>query len=203
MTLVIRRTLAAPQPAGVRAESSGRSMLAPATARSALHAIHTLASLVLVATGMLIQWPELRARVLGGYGRELALLHEQSAVVFLAAPALALAFAGRPLLRDASARLRRPHLTWRKAHLALSLVLSLALSASGAVIWLDAGPLWLLDASVQVHVWSTWAFLAALVVHLAFARRKIREAVEVRLGLRAPAEADPGIDGPDRSERPV
>jgi hypothetical protein len=134
----------------------------------------------------LIQWPELRARLLGGYGHELALLHEQSAVVFLAAPALALALAGGALLRDASARLRRPHLTWRRAHLALSLALSVALSASGAVIWLDLGPLWLLDASVLVHVWSTWAFLAALAVHLVAARRKLAEALAVRFGLAPP-----------------
>jgi hypothetical protein len=90
------------------------------------------------------------------------------------------------LLRDASARLRRPHLTWRKAHLATSLLLSLALSVSGAVMWIDLGPLWLLDASVVVHVWSTWAFLAALAVHLVAARRKIVEALAVRFGLRAP-----------------
>lgn len=182
MTPVIRARRARPQPRRVRDDSTGRFELAPATARRGLHALHTLASLALVGTGLLIQWPELRARVLGGYGRELALLHEQSALVFLAAPALALAFAGRALARDASARLRRPHLTWRKTHLVLSVALSLALSVSGVAMWIDAGPLWLLDAATQVHVWTTWAFLAALAAHLVAARRKIREAISLRLG---------------------
>jgi hypothetical protein len=167
-----------------------RPKLQPATARQGLHALHTLASLALVATGLLIQWPELRARLLGGYGHELALLHEQSALVFLAVPALALALAGRALLRDAAARLSRPRLTWRRVHLATSLVLSLALSVSGAVMWLDRGPLALLDASVQAHVWSTWAFLATLAVHLVAARGKVREALAVRFGLRAPTALD-------------
>jgi cytochrome b subunit of formate dehydrogenase len=174
----------------VRATETGRPGIQPATARRGLHGLHTLTSLALVATGLLIQWPELRAWLVGGYGRELALLHEQSALVFLAAPVLALALAGRALLRDATVRLSRPRLTWRKVHLATSLVLSLALSVSGAVMWLDRGPLGLLDASVELHVWSTWAFLATLAVHLVAARGKIREALAVCFGLRAPTPLD-------------
>lgn len=95
----------------MRAEVSDRWKLSPAAGRRGLHALHTLSGLALLGTGLLIQWPELRARVLGGYGRELGLLHDQAAIAFLAAPALAVALSGSALVREASARLRRPHLT--------------------------------------------------------------------------------------------
>ncbi len=72
-------------------------------------------------------------------------------------------------------------------HLALSRALSFALSASGAVLWIDAGPLWLLDGSVQVHAWSTWGFLALLVLHLVAARQKIAEGPAAGLRIRGRA----------------
>src|SRR5512145_555262 len=90
--------------APVRAREAWPPMNA-GTVRRALHAAHALASLLLVGTGALIHWPELRAELLGGYGLALAALHEWTGLAFIAAPLLALALAARPLARDLRARL--------------------------------------------------------------------------------------------------
>ena len=55
--------------------------------RRALHAAHAGVSLLLLATGLLLGSPDLRARLLGGYGREVAQWHDLGAYAFLGVPA--------------------------------------------------------------------------------------------------------------------
>jgi len=158
--------------------------------RRALHAGHVWATLVLLATGALLEWPELRGRVIGGYGTTIVNAHLWAAVVFLAAPVLALALSYRTLLGDLRHRLtqRGPWPgRWRKTHIGVSLVGGLVLSASGIALWADdyvSRGLW--DLSRIGHVAFTVVLAAALPIHLVYERRRIVVRLREMVGL-APA----------------
>lgn len=158
--------------------------MTPFTTRRLLHAAHVATTLVLLATGFLIQWPDLRAFLVGGYGRELADVHVWMGCAFAGAPALALALAPRPLLADLGRRLGSSEpLSWRKAHVVITLVAGALLTVTGIALWMPGStPVALLDASVEVHIWTTWVVAISLPVHLVVARRKIVERVRIALG---------------------
>ena len=147
----------------------------PAFIRRALHLVYALAVLVKVVSGLLLTEPDLRARLVGGYGREIMEIHLWSGWVFLGAPLLALALAARPLLRDLRRRLGPPGgITWRKIHIVVTLSLGISLSVSGVLLWLDLGlPLAFSDLMLDVHDLLIWAVIAVLSAHLVAARRKI------------------------------
>ena len=74
--------------------------MTPGAVRRALHAAHALTSVLLIATGLLLWDPDLRARFVGGYGREILEAHLWVGALLLGAPILAGLLAGRVLLRD-------------------------------------------------------------------------------------------------------
>jgi cytochrome b subunit of formate dehydrogenase len=152
--------------------------------RRALHIVHALTALALIATGLLIGFPDLRARLLGGYGRELADIHVWTGIAFIAAPALALALVGASLYRDLVRRLGPPDpFDWKKFHILLTLAGGVLLTASGILLWLDTGlPLAVSDAALEVHEVLTYVLAAALPVHLFWGRRKIAERVRTLVG---------------------
>lgn len=173
--------------------------MTPARLRRALHTAHVIATLVLLATGFLVEWPELRARLIGGYGPQIARVHRWAGVAFIAAPALALLVAARPLMRDLLRRLGPPDpVNWRKIHIVTSLLLGVALSVSGVLLWVDAGlPLAALDATLTVHIVATWALAVSIPVHLAAARRKIVSRCREIVGLEAPPVLPGEDEGPE------
>ena len=150
--------------------------MTPAAIRRLLHAIHGLTTLALLVTGCLIQWPDLRAQVVGGYGRELARLHLYFGWAFAAAPLLAGGAAGA-LFADLQQRLGPPDpITWRKLHIVITGIASALLTASGIILWrFHELPLLVQDISLEIHAWSTWIIAALLPVHLVVARRKIAQ----------------------------
>lgn len=156
--------------------------------RRTLHVAHAVAALALLASGVLLGSPDLRARLVGGYGREVAAWHDLGAYAFLAAPVLALALAARPLVVDLRTRLGPPEgLTWRKLHIALTLALSGLLSGSGLALWAgDEVPGAVYDGALELHVGAAWVLGAALLLHLVAARRKL--AARVREILRGRPE---------------
>jgi hypothetical protein len=143
--------------------------------RWALHLVFAGSVLVKVASGLLLTEPDLRARLLGGYGREIMDVHLWSGWVFLGAPLLALVFAARPLLRDLQWRLGRPDgFTWRKLHLIVTIGLGIVLSVTGVLLWVDLGlPLAFGDLMLEVHDVLIWVVIAVLAVHLFAARRRL------------------------------
>jgi cytochrome b subunit of formate dehydrogenase len=157
-------------------------MTATAT-RRLLHTAHTITSLALLATGLLIEWPDLRARVVGGYGRQLAEIHLWFGWVFVGAPVLALAVAARPLYANVAERLGPPDpITWRKVHIVITLAASVLLTVTGFLLWWSGDlPLALEDASLEIHIWMTWVLALSLPVHLFEARRKIAERTRLYL----------------------
>ena len=156
--------------------------MGPATARRLLHMVHGVTTLVLLATGFLIQWPDLRALVVGGYGRELARYHLWFGWAFAAAPLLGLAAAGA-LLADLRERLGPPDpITWRKLHIVITGVGSALLTATGILLWGLDEPLIVQDVALEIHIWATWVLTASLPIHLVVARRKIVERVRLLSG---------------------
>jgi len=165
-----------------------------AASRRLLHAAHALASLVLLATGFLLEFPDLRARVVGGYGLWISNVHLWSGAAFAAAPVLALAATARPLWRDLRRRLGPPGPRgWRELHIVLSLASAFLLAVSGLVLWVAQDlPLPLEDACLEVHLIFTWVLAISLPLHLVAARAKIAAFFRGRSGPSAAVGAAAG-----------
>ena len=86
--------------------------------RSALHSSNALAFFALFGSGLLLQFPDLRAWLVGGYGREIQQIHLWLSVWFLAAPVLALGLLGRSWWRESRRDLMSPAAgtRWQSAH---------------------------------------------------------------------------------------
>ena len=158
--------------------------------RRGLHHVHAVATLLLLASGWLVADADLRARLVGGYGREILQAHVWIGWALLAAPILALALAQRPLLRDVMRRLGPPDpvWTWRKVHLVGAAVLWALLIGTGVILWADVdlsrrG----LDAALEIHVAATWAVVISIPLHLALARGKIAARTGELLGGQPPS----------------
>lgn len=154
--------------------------MSPRSVRRLVHAVHAVTTLALFATGLLLEWPDLRGRVVGGYGRQIADIHVYLGWAFAAVPAAAIA-AAPPLLADVRHRLGPLAPTrWSALHVAITLVASALLILTGIVLWGgDSLPLVLQDVSLEIHIWATWVVAASLPVHLFVARRKIAERVRL------------------------
>ncbi|MEE9279482.1 MAG: cytochrome b/b6 domain-containing protein [Myxococcota bacterium] len=161
----------------------------PRWLRRALHSTNLIASLALIATGLLITFPDARAQLVGGYALLLTRLHHWAALVFVAAPLLALAAAPLALGREFGGRLLSAEKGGlRRAHLATCTLASIALALSGALLWAELElPRAFEDAMVEAHVVATWVVVVGIPVHLVAVRRRLRDAT-AELLRRAPAD---------------
>ncbi len=144
--------------------------------RRALHSSNALAFFALFGSGLLLQLPDLRAWLIGGYGREIEQVHLWLSLWFVAAPALALGLLGRSCWRQNWRALRSPLAAtrWRSAYTAATVLLSAALVVSGLLLWVGLDlPLSWIDASLEIHLAATWLLAASVLVHLIAARRGI------------------------------
>lgn len=143
--------------------------------RQVLHAVNAIVSLALLGTGLLIEFPELRAQLVGGYGFQIAQWHLWLGWLFMAVPVIALLLAGRDLARHLWTFLGPPDgVTARKVVAVVNLAGGVALAASGVLLWLDENlPLALSDASLTVHIAFTWTLAALIPLHLFLSRRRI------------------------------
>ncbi len=155
--------------------------------RRLLHGSHAAATLLLLATGVLILSPDLRARAVGGYGRQIAGLHELVGWVFVLVPAGGLLLAHRALLAELRARLgpgtARPG--WPRLHLLFTLAASFTAAVTGFALLADL-PAALFDAARTAHVVAHHLLLASLPLHLFLARRAMVDRLRLWLG-REPA----------------
>jgi cytochrome b subunit of formate dehydrogenase len=159
----------------------------PVAVRRSLHHFYAVSAIALMATGIFLTLPDLRANLIGGYGRQILDLHLWAGWVFLAAPPLALALAARPLLADLRERLADAEgRGWRRIHIVSSLAAGFLLGATGIVMWLDV-PLQrdLGDLVTSTHEVLSWVVIVELGGHLLVARRKIVERARTLLGARA------------------
>lgn len=164
--------------------STGARGVAAAGVRRGLHALHAWLVLLLVATGVLLAFPDLRASVTGGYGQLLVDVHLWGGVAFALSPLLALALARAHLVEELQRRLGPPDpWGWRKTHIVLSIVIVAGLSLSGVALWLDAHlSIAMADLARLSHEVLTVLVVLSLPVHLVAARRAIVQRVQRWLG---------------------
>lgn len=157
-------------------------------ARKSLHALNAVLFLLLLATGLLFQFPEWRGAILGGYGMLLQDLHRWGGVAFAVVPALALAWVGSTLWRDAWKRASRPKgKNLRRGNLWAALAGGAGFTGTGAILWWGPrGMPVLVDASLWLHQVLTYAALAILVAHLFWIRRLIWAKARAAIGLGMP-----------------
>ena len=174
--------------------------MSAAHVRRLLHAIHALAVLLLLATGVLLFFPELRGAAIGGYGQRILTFHLWGGVAFGAAPLVAAALVASALHEDVRRRLGPPDpWSWRKTHIVLSLAASAGLVVSGVAIWFeDALPRAFGEPMHWVHDSLTVVLGAALPVHILMSRRKIVSRIREWLGV-APPPPEP-FDFEDEDE---
>lgn len=174
--------------------------LTAATVRRLLHAIHALAVLLLLVTGVLLFFPELRGAAIGGYGQSILDLHLWGGAAFGLAPLAAAGLMAGALAEDVRRRLGPPDpWRWRKSHIVISLAASAGLVVSGIAIWFDdALPRVMGEPMHWIHDALTVVLAVALPVHLVASRRKIVSRVREWLGL-APPPPEP-FDFEDEDE---
>jgi len=161
------------------------------TVRRALHATHAVAALLLLGTGLLLEFPELRALSIGGYGGRIVAIHLWAGAAFAGIPLAALAFSYRGLVEDLRRRLGPPDpWGWRKSHIAGSLAAGVLLTLTGLILWRDTWfPVVVGDGSRWLHIGLTIVIALELPIHLVVARKKLRSRVREWLGLEEPPDS--------------
>jgi cytochrome b subunit of formate dehydrogenase len=168
--------------------------------RRSLHIGHAIMVVLLVLSGLLLGYPDWRARMIGGYGREILDVHMWVGWAFLALPVLALAIAARGLTRDLTRRLGPPDppWAWPKLNIVTSLLFSTLLVVTGVLLWVEADlPLWLLDTSLDVHIVLTWVLVVSVPLHTFMARKRIVTRTREILGIGPQPELDFPVDDED------
>jgi len=155
----------------------------PVLVRHVLHHVYAATAIVLMVTGVFLTLPDLRASMIGGYGREILDLHLWAGWLFLAAPPVALLLGRRDLLAALRERLSEGH-AWRRFHMASVLIAGFVLGLTGIALWLDLElSRTLADLVSNTHELLSWFVIAELGVHVVAARRKTFERARRLLGL--------------------
>ncbi|RMD81331.1 MAG: cytochrome b/b6 domain-containing protein [Candidatus Dadabacteria bacterium] len=149
-----------------------------------LHFFYAVVALGLVATGLLIQFPDLRARFVGGYGQTLAWWHEWAGVAMLVLPALW--FAVSPSAAWETLVLR----SWRRDKLALHAVNLWFTIVSGIVFVVTGFLLWfqrtlpdpVIDWSYVLHDVFSYALYVMIPIHVVISLGRTVRNLRARLG---------------------
>jgi len=128
---------------------------------------------ILLASGLLIQLPDWRARLVGGYAWWVASVHEWTGVAMLVLPLLAIARGPREALATLTRRLRRRNqLRMHAAHLLFTVASAVVFTVTGFVLWFQQHvPAVVADVSVELHVAFTYALLVAIPLHVVVSGR--------------------------------
>jgi len=141
--------------------------MSPTLARPVLHAIHVVTFAVLLATGLLLLLPSLRAAVTGGYSLVIRQAHWWTGVAFAVLPicVLRLAGVGRVLVPT---RKWSPRTVAQAVHTGVTVAMAVLFTVTGVVIWgKRALPDWVVDPARAVHDGLTYAVAALVLLHLA------------------------------------
>ncbi len=132
------------------------------------HFLYATVVFVLVATGLLIQYPDWRARLIGGYGQTVAWWHEWAGVAMLVVPLLA--FALGPAEAWETIQLR----SWRLEKLAIhainlwfTIVSGAVFVVTGFLLWFQRGlPDPVIDWSYTLHDVFSYALYVMIPLHV-------------------------------------
>ncbi len=141
--------------------------MSPYLARLLLHTIHLLTFAVLLATGLLLFVPGLRAAVTGGYSLQIRAAHRWGGVAFLVLPALLILIAGARQVFRAPEQ-RSLSTLWQGLHTGVTILFAFIFIVTGFALWAEPSlPEALVDHSRSVHDWLTYAAALLVVLHLA------------------------------------
>ncbi len=147
----------------------------PGASYRGLHFCYSLVAVALLATGLLIHLPDLRAWTVGGYGRTIASLHEWGGVVMLVLPAIALLMGPKAASETMWIRsYRRANLRLHSINLWFTLVSGVIFIVSGFILWfLRYFPDVVVDVSVELHVIFTYALMVVVPLHIVVSRERL------------------------------
>lgn len=135
-------------------------------ARTWLHTGHLLIFLLLLASGLLLWSPGLRAAVTGGYSLLIRETHRWGGVAFVVLPVPILFRFGVSSLFGAPAQ-RTLRTVWQGVHLGLTALISAVFALTGFLLWgKHLFPEQAVDASLEVHDWLTYGAIALVAFHL-------------------------------------
>lgn len=134
-----------------------------------LHVSYATVVLVLTGTGLVIQFPDLRARWFGGYGRELATVHEWTGVAMLVLPLAVLLWArGAAWKRIRLRSRRRARMRLHAVHLWFTLVSGVVFVVTGFVLWFQLRlPDAVVDTSIELHAGFSYVLYVVVPLHVA------------------------------------
>ncbi len=145
----------------------------------ALHLGYSLVAIALLATGLLIQLPDWRGYFIGGYGRQLATIHEWVGVAMLVLPLFSLL--RRPAATRLALRIRsykREHLRLHAVNLWFTVLSGVVFIVTGFIMWFQGSlPDSIVDVSIELHVIFTYALLVVIPIHLITSFRRSVTAV--------------------------
>ncbi len=151
-----------------------------------VHAIYAAIVLVLIATAIPIQFPDLRASLIGGYGRSFATVHDWAGVAMLALPVVVFAATPRRALETIVIRsYRREHFRLHAVNLWFTLVSGLLFAVTGFLMWFPAQlPDAVVDASADVHSTLSYVLYVVVPLHLVIASKRTWEVLRGWAGAR-------------------
>ncbi len=182
-TSLAEETCAAGVEAGVDVDMSSMEAVEPWESYPWLHFFYAVVALALVGTGLLIQFPDLRARFVGGYGQTLAWWHEWTGVAMLVLPVLWFVLA--PSAAWDTIVLR----SWRRDKLALHAVNLWFTIVSGTVFVITGFLLWfqrtlpdpVIDWSYVLHDVFSYALYVMIPVHIVISLGRTLRNLRARL----------------------
>jgi cytochrome b subunit of formate dehydrogenase len=138
----------------------------PTIARPLLHTVHLVTFALLFVTGLLLLVPALRGLITGGYSQLIRETHRWGGVAFVALPvAVIVGFGARQVFVAPAARTLRT--LWQGAHVAVTVVMTTVLTATGFVLWgRRSVPESIVDLSRSTHDWLTYVAAVLVAAHL-------------------------------------
>ncbi len=142
-----------------------------------VHRSNGTLAILLLFTGGLVTFPDVRAALIGGWGQMLSDVHVFSGFIFVTVPLLALLWKGSDLLDNLKKRILSSNkVHWRRVHLGVALLSASIMALTGPVMWLDARfefPVLIMDVIFFIHLTAAWVVGLSLPLHLWMARHAI------------------------------
>jgi len=149
-----------------------------------LHFFYAVVALGLVGTGLLIQFPDLRARFVGGYGQTVAWWHEWAGVAMLVLPVLWFALAPSAAWDTIVLRSwRRDKLALHAVNLWFTIVSGVVFVVTGFLLWFQRTlPDSVIDWSYVLHDVFSYALYVMIPVHIVISLGRTLRNLRARLG---------------------
>jgi cytochrome b subunit of formate dehydrogenase len=140
--------------------------MSPILVRPLLHTAHLLTFLLLLATGLLLFLPGLRALITGGYSLVIRETHRWGGVAFVVLPGVLVLPCGvRRVFAVPGQRTGRK--LWQGMHTSVTVLTGAMLALTGFILWgKRLFPEGIADSSLTAHDWLTFVGVAVLGMHV-------------------------------------